>query len=226
FVRAVTSHRLDYNVDVFPDPLPVVLDLLQVNDLVVPSSDPPVPPLPVRTVAEDAGWTLERLQHPFPRVSVVSTWRVVSTEDQALHAVTTPRFDPSSTVILERSPGLGLSGPASRSRAGSATYEPLGLQSARISITTPFPAIVLVRTPFDEGWHASVDGEPAQVLAADYVVQGIPVQAGSHTIVVSYVDPSIGYGLAASAASISVLLAAAIALGLRSRRARSLDPSP
>ena len=226
FVRAATAHRLDYNADVFPDPSPVVLDLLQVNGLVVPTSDPPPLPLPARPVAHEGAWTLERLEHPFPRVSVIPTWRVVATEDQALRAVTAPRFDPSSTVVLERSPGLEPSGAQPPSRAGSATYEPIGLQSARISVTTPCPAIVLVRTPFDQDWHASVDGQPARVLAADYVVQGIPVPAGNHTILLSYVDPSVGYGLAGTAASIGVLIAAAVALGVRTRWTGSSHPSP
>src|SRR5207249_11767919 len=119
---------------------------------------------------------------------------LVSSGDQALQAITAPGFDPGSTVVLERSPGFG---PPARppSQAGSATYEPLGLQSARISVTTLSPSIVLVRTPYDQNWHASVDGETAQVLAADYVVQGIPVPAGDHTIVLSYTDPSVRYGL-------------------------------
>jgi len=94
----------------------------------------------------------------------------------------------------------------------------VGLQSARISVTTPSPSIVLVRTPYDQNWHASVDGEPAQVLPADYVAQGIPVPAGNHTIVLSYTDPSIGYGLAGTAAAIGALLAAAITFGLRARK--------
>jgi hypothetical protein len=55
-------------------------------------------------------------------------------------------------------------------------------------------------------------------------VQGIPVPPGNHTIVLSYVDPSIGYGLAGTAVAIGVLLAAAIVLGLRARRAGSSSP--
>ena len=85
---------------------------------------------------------------------------------------------------------------------------------------------MLVRTPYDQNWHASVDGETAQVLAADYVVQGIPVPAGNHTILLSYVDPSVGYGLAGTAASIGVLIAAAVALGVRTRWTGSSHPSP
>jgi len=217
FVRAVTSRQLNYNADVFPDPPPIALDLLQVNGLVVPTSDPPPLQLPVRPVAQDEGWTLERLEQPFPRVSVIPTWRVVSSGDQALQAITAPGFDPGSTVVLERSPGF--EPPAQPpSQAGSATYEPIGLQSAQISVNTPSPSIVLVRTPYDQNWHASVDGEPAQVLPADYVAQGIPVPAGNHTIVLSYTDPSIGYGLAGTAAAIGALLAAAITFGLRARK--------
>src|SRR5207247_9191319 len=88
FVRAVTSSQLNYNADVFPDPPPIALDLLQVNGLVVPTSDPPPLQLPAWPVVQDEGWTLERLEHPFPRVSVIPTWRVVPSGDQALHAIT------------------------------------------------------------------------------------------------------------------------------------------
>jgi len=224
FVRAVTSRPLNYNVAAFQDPKPVTLDLLQVNGLIVRSADPPLLPLPSRPIAAEGGWQLDRLEKPFARVSVLPSWRVVSTEDQALQAVTAPGFDPSSTAILERSPELSPSD-LHAATAGSAAYEPLGLQSARISVTTPSPAIVLVRTPYDQNWHASVDGQPAPLLAADYVVQGVPVGAGSHTILLSYRDPTIGLGLAGSVAGTGSFFGVAILLAIRSRRARRPPPS-
>jgi uncharacterized membrane protein YfhO len=79
---------------------------------------------------------------------------------------------------------------------------------------------VLVRNPYDENWKASVDGRLVPVLAADYLVQGIPVARGNHTILLSYEDPTIGYGLAGTAASVGLLFAIAIGLALRSRQVK------
>ena len=68
------------------------------------------------------------------------------------------------------------------------------------------PSLVLVRTPFDSGWHASVDGLPVRILPADYLLQAIPVPAGAHTIELSYRDPWIGLGALGSGLAILALV--------------------
>ncbi len=130
-----------------------------------------------------------------PKASVVNSWQVVSTQGQALGAVTEGGFDPAANVVLERPPTFGQPGTSlAATGSASAEYQSLGLHSARITVETPTSAIVLVRNPYDENWKASVDGKPVPVLAADYLVQGIPVARGHHTILLSYEDPPSGTG--------------------------------
>jgi uncharacterized membrane protein YfhO len=74
-----------------------------------------------------------------------------------------------------------------------------------------------VRTPWERGWHASVDGAPATLLRADYFLQGVAVPAGRHVIELRYDDPAIGYGLAGSAAT-AVGLSVAAFIAYRRRR--------
>jgi uncharacterized membrane protein YfhO len=81
----------------------------------------------------------------------------------------------------------------------------------------------VIRNVFDRGWHATVDGAPAPVLAADGVDQAVAVPAGAHTIRLSYDDPSVGLGIAGSTVSAGGLAAVAVALGLRSRRRRRAE---
>jgi uncharacterized membrane protein YfhO len=83
--------------------------------------------------------------------------------------------------------------------------------------------VVLVRNAYDPGWHATVDGHPVAVLAADYVDQGVPVPTGSHTIVLSYDDPAVGYGLVGTALSLVALLGSAAFL--RARRKSRTGPN-
>jgi uncharacterized membrane protein YfhO len=78
--------------------------------------------------------------------------------------------------------------------------------------------IVLVRNTFDAGWRATVDGDPAPVLRTDFFLQGVPVTAGRHTILLTYRDPAIGAGLAISVVVLTLLLGAALILALRRRR--------
>jgi hypothetical protein len=149
--------------------------------------------------------------------SVVGQWAVVGSADEALDEVIATGFDPEAIVILERDPGLASRGDVA-GLAGTADYRQLSDQAARIEVRASRPAVVLVRNTYDPNWHASVDGRPVKVLPADYVVQGIPVSAGRHVVRVWYDDPTIGYGLAGSAAAIALLLGAAVVLRVRSRR--------
>jgi hypothetical protein len=100
----------------------------------------------------------------------------------------------------------GLPAPAAGG-GGTATYVPDGPQAANVSVEASAPAIVLVRTVFDPGWRATLDGAPVPILPADALDQAVAVPSGRHTIRLTYTDPSIRAGLAGSAASTVVVLA-------------------
>ena len=63
-----------------------------------------------------------------------------------------------------------------------------------------------------------MDGRPVRVLPADYLVQGIPVPPGRHTISLGYDDPSVGYGLLGTALSLMLLLGLAGLIRFRQGR--------
>jgi hypothetical protein len=194
----------------------VLLDLLQVRYVVAPAWPYPTPfrgPL----AAEGPARLFEGVDAP-PRASVVGAWRVVRGFDPALRAVTQGAFDPRASVILEEdpalAPGSGAAGTSSR-----ADYRSLGTQSARVSVESSGSTLVLIRTPYAKGWHAKVDGRKAPVLPADFVVQAVPVGPGRHTILLTYEDPSIGYGLLASAVGVALLIACVVMAARAGRRA-------
>jgi len=87
-----------------------------------------------------------------------------------------------------------------------------------VTVRTAVPAIVLVRNSFDAHWHATVDGRPAPVLPADEIDQAVPVPAGRHTVVLTYRDASIGFGMLGSAVALAALLGTAVWRRRRDRR--------
>ena len=210
FVRAVSPGRLDYNAAILPRPPPVAFDLLQIAFIVQATDVPRVPRL--EQVTGEGRWGLYELSGRRPRASAISFWTVVSDPQRALSSVTAPGFDPSRQVLLETDPGLGSPPPSTSRPLGTASYRRHDAQSATVTVQTPYPAVVLVRTPHDPHWRATVEGRPVPVLAANYLVQGIPVPPGRHKIELTYDDPWIGYGVFGSGVALVVLLVLAVAL--------------
>ena len=218
FVRAADPKPIRYNAAGFVRADPMVLDLLQVTYLIQPGSDLPAIPGEV-PVAKEGRWVLYRLADPPPRASVLTSWSVATSPWAALQEVLAPGFDPDQQVVLERAPHPRT--PSGAFPRGTATFRWEGAQSARIVVDAPAPAVVLVRNAYAPHWQAVVDGHPAPVLPADYLLQEVPVPAGHHVIHLSYHDPTIGYGLTTSAVVLALLLAAAGLLAVRERRERA-----
>lgn len=205
FVRAIVKRALAYNASFFGQPSSTTVGLLQIGEAVVPAAT-------VRrccALAHEWRWNLYGSPNAPPRVTVVTSWRVVRDSGASLRVVAEPGFDPSRTVVLEEDPGLGPPGAAG---SASAQYREAGPQSVQVTVDAPAPGVVLIRTPYARNWHATVDGRAIRILPADHLLQGIPVGAGHHQIEVRYDDPWIGYGLLGSMLAVLALVAWALLL--------------
>ncbi|MGH2681992.1 MAG: YfhO family protein, partial [Actinomycetota bacterium] len=219
FVRAANEVPIDYNASVFVDLTGAVRELLQVDLAAARTGRPPF--AGARALGVGGGWTAYELPDPTERASVVSDWTLAADPEAALRTVLDPGFDPSTRVVLEQDPGISpsIDAPGDVARpSGTARYRSLGPQSVRVDVEAAGPAILVIRNPFDPGWRATVDGRPAPVLVADGFLHAVPVPAGRHTVVLSYDDPWIGYGLAGSALSLAALLGASVWARAQRRR--------
>jgi hypothetical protein len=216
FVRAMTTVPLQYNLSLFQDPPRAVLDLLQVRYVVTPPGDRPAAS---RLVERPSGLGIYELTGVPARASVLRRWTVVRTPEDALRAIRQPGFNTSRNAVLEAPPGLlgsGLTtdtgrGPVNPSRVQYATRRP---HEAVIRVVADAPSLLLVRTPYDQKWRATIDGRPAKVYPANYLTLGVRVSAGRHTVLLFYDDPWLGYGLLGSALSlVSIGVAGALLSG-------------
>ena len=76
--------------------------------------------------------------------------------------------------------------------------------------------LVLTDTHFP-GWHAEVDGEPAEVHRVDYLLRGVALPAGRHRVEFTYRPASWRAGWIVSLVT-AIALLAALAYGRRRKR--------
>lgn len=236
FVRAAERRQIRYNRVLLRALPELEVDLLAIDGVVAPSGIPP--PEPATQVTTSEGFTLYRLSARAPMASIVPTWSWVSpfargsATTPALQAILAPGFDVARRAVLERADATtlrseGAGSGAASAVAASATFAWSGTGGATVHVSTPSRAAVLVRIPYANGWRATVDGRPAEVVSADFVDQAVVVAAGRHVVELRYHEPTIWLGLAVTVlAAVAVLMLAAV-LARRGRRAPGpTDPDP
>lgn len=74
------------------------------------------------------------------------------------------------------------------------------------TIETPNASLLLLAMPFDHGWSAELDGNPANLFRADYGLTAVLVPAGKHAISLAYEAPGRRIGIVLGVLSLASLL--------------------
>ncbi|HEY0385854.1 MAG TPA: YfhO family protein, partial [Pyrinomonadaceae bacterium] len=161
---------------------------------------------------EQDGVEIIRNKRVLPRVWLVAEAEAVGGEESLsrIRGESGQPFDPSRTALLEVStnelpqlPGGALSADAT---ARITTDEPNRL----VVDTSSSTATVLIASEINyPGWAATIDGQPAQVHTADFLLRAVALPAGAHRIELQYTAPGARTG--ALLTLLSLLLIGALA---------------
>jgi len=191
------------------------LRLLGVTQLQQKPQDPPLHVKGVRLTYQGPDARLYRVEDAMPRAFVVGGQHVVGSDTEAFDAVTNPLFDPRTAAVTERHvAGVGDSG--SGGEASIVEYDP---ERVRIRARSNGPGMLVLSDTYYPGWKATVDGHDVPVERVDYLLRGVPLAAGEHTVEFRYQPLSWRIGWIISLLAL-IGLAAALVVGRR-RRART-----
>jgi hypothetical protein len=155
-----------------------------------------------------------RNEAALPRAFVAQRAIVAADHEDAWRRIHQADFDPATTVVVEGGERLDLpAGTETETRVVS--YGPDGLE---IEVDSPAPGYLVLSDPFYPGWRAEVDGQPAEILRANYAFRAVAVPAGAHRLTMAFRPASWYTGLAISLVTGLILLALAGAVLARKRR--------
>jgi hypothetical protein len=143
-----------------------------------------------------------------PRAWLVAEAQAVDGEEalRRIRGESATEFDPRRTVLLEVRPEElpplpgGTIAPASSARITS--YEANRL---RIETSAPGATMLVVSEVFYPGWVATVDSQPARINVADYLLRGIALPAGQHSVEMHYAAPAARNGAIISLLTLCLL---------------------
>jgi hypothetical protein len=168
-------------------------------------------------VYEEGKVKVYRVGDPLPRAWVVYQ-AVAADDDQALAMLNAANFDPRATAVIPATDPM----PALPSQGGpgeAATVVEARPGRLVLDVTAGGDGLLVISQPYYPGWQAQVDQQETPIYRTDYLLQGVPVAAGTHRVELTYhlsLLPAL-VSLAAAAACLAGLLIQ-IAVGRLSRR--------
>ncbi|MFN8592549.1 MAG: YfhO family protein [Thermomicrobiales bacterium] len=199
-----------------------LLDLLDVRYLVVDGAIPPDRDdlLPLTAQAREVfrgplAAVYERTTTP-RHAWIVHDIRPVA-RGEALPLLTSGAVDPFRTALVEGAPPVSEAPPAGADELALVTdYAPDRIE---IEANAATPGLLVVSEVYESGWRASVDGVDVPILPTDHALRGVPLPAGTHTVVLHYDPWPLRLGLIASTITAIMMLVAfaAVAFSLRRR---------
>lgn len=119
-----------------------------------------------------------------PRILLVPNAVVLPDKDAVFTAVHDPTFDPRQTIFVES--GEPLAGEPAPAELLLLRYD---LNEAAVQVNTDQPAYLLLTDMAAPGWTAEIDGQPTEIVTANYAFRAVLVPLGQHEVRFSYRPP-------------------------------------
>jgi len=155
-----------------------------------------------------------------PRARLYANWRIES-DTNALAQVASREFDPGQVVLVEGE--CPASANSEAADAGTVTITDYHPKLVQMKASVQVPAVLLFNDKHDPNWKVWVDGQPATMLKANYLMRGLHLAPGEHEIVWRFQPPT--EGLYVSVAAIFIGLALTGLTVARTRKQASLNPN-
>jgi hypothetical protein len=158
-----------------------------------------------------------------PRAYLVGGTRVVP-DSIAVGTLLGGAFDYRTTAMLPEPLPAGVT--VQEGAQGTVEWVERGANGYHLRVQSDRPALLMVLDNYYPMWRATVDGNPVEILRANYTFRAIPIAAGQHDVQFRYEPANLRIPAIISAVLLVILGLLGIGLPLMARvKARRLAPA-
>ncbi|MCH2382158.1 MAG: YfhO family protein [Pedosphaera sp.] len=132
-------------------------------------------------------YSLIRFDGALPRAKLFSQWQVQTNDATTLETLAKREFDPQATVIVNAP--IAPSAAALGQAAGEVITQSYRPKEIRLTAQATDDSVLLLNDHWSAHWRVTVDGQPAELLRCNYVMRGVRLSPGSHTVVFRFQQP-------------------------------------
>jgi hypothetical protein len=131
-----------------------------------------------------------------PRAWVVNQYHVADAAG-TLDLLVNGSVDPGKVVVLDKIPGV--EPVSSEEPTGTASVKSYGYNRINVEVNNNSPSILILSEVYYPDWKVKVDGQPAELLRANYILRAVALPAGEHEVVFEYDTSLLKKGVTVSA---------------------------
>ena len=132
-------------------------------------------------------YSLIRFDGALPRAKLFSQWQVQTNDATTLETLAKREFDPQATVIVNAP--IAPSDAALGQAAGEVITQSYRPKEIRLTAQATDDSVLLLNDHWSAHWRVTVDGQPSELLRCNYVMRGVRLSPGSHTVVFRFQQP-------------------------------------
>jgi hypothetical protein len=154
---------------------------------------------------DTGGVALIEFTAALPRAKLYANWLNID-DNTALAVLNSPKFDPAQLVLVAKDTSVADKPTQPAADPGTVKITDYQPKYVKLDADAKTAAVLLLNDKTDENWRAWIDDKPAGVLRCNYIMRGVFVPAGHHTIEFRFLAPLQWLYVSSSAFIIGVLM--------------------
>ena len=156
-----------------------------------------------------------------PRAGLYANWIVQTNDAQTLETLVSPSFNPAQTVLVATNLPAAPTASTNQS-AGTVEFVSYAPKDLVLKADAKTPAVLLLNDKYDANWKVLVDGKPAPLLRCNFIMRGVQLTPGQHTVEFHFQPPYQGLYVSL----VGVALGIGLVLFLAVQRSETPAPAP
>lgn len=137
-----------------------------------------------------------------------------------LQTLTSINFDPGKTVLVSAPLPSSPAANATNENSGTVEFKSYAPADIQFSAQADTPAVLLLNDKYDPNWHVFVDGKPAPLLQCNFIMRGVYLTPGAHTVEFKFSLPMSPLYVSLSAIGVGILLCGFLIVSTRRMSSR------
>ncbi|HEV7928287.1 MAG TPA: hypothetical protein VGR14_23240 [Verrucomicrobiae bacterium] len=142
-----------------------------------------------------------------PRAKLYSNWRTPTNDAATLETLANPDFEPWDTLLLATNSPVPQTASSSTADPGTVAITDYHPKDVHLEANAKTPSILLFNDRFNPDWRARVDGTLAPIMRCNYIMRGVYLTPGHHTVEFQFKPSLNSLYVSLSAIVVGIILA-------------------